>query len=357
MNRIRRVAALLLCALLCLLPLSAADGRVSLYVGDRAWNLDSLMPFIESDGRQLLPLSVFGEFEGITLTLDESLGSALLEGEDGWLSISLNFGSCLSEQGEVLELPLYRYDGEIYVEPSLLCEKFSLTFETIYASDGYLTARLTDGSESLTFEELLTVYAAGNETGAPVALKNPNRRTVEGTFMHPVMLIPAAASVSQMIRLLGAHSATFALDPAAIEKYADVLPLIYASGHTVAYFADAAALAAPPAFAREMQSAHDYIFALLGQTTRIYVSTELVRDIPSIDGYFKKSCRMNLVADDLSSERMVNIALSESPEYGIFNFSLSSDADTRALYSGFFKKFDAYTALRAMPMTEASANQ
>lgn len=356
MKKIRRAAALLLCAVLYLLPLSAADGRVSLYVGDRAWNLDSLMPFVESDGKQLLPLSVFGEFADVTLTVSEPLGSALLEGKDGWLSLSLNFGTCLDEQGETRELPLYRYDGEIYVEPSLLCEKFSLTFETTYAADGYLTARLTDGSEALTFEELLAVYG-GSDGGAPVALKNPTRRTVEGTFMHPVMLVPAAASVPQLIRLLGAHSTTFALDPAEIEKYADVLPQIYASGHTVAYFADAGALASPAAFEREMQTANDYLFALLGKTSRIYVSTELTRDIPSIDGYFKKSCRMNLVADDLSSERMVNIALSESPDYGIFNFSLSSDADTRALYRGFFAKFDTYTALRAMPMTEASANQ
>ena len=356
MKKIRRAAAIFLCAVLCLLPLSAADGRVSLYVGDRAWNLDSLMPFIESDGKQLLPLSVFGAFEGVTLTVSEPLGTALLGGKDGWLSLSFGFGSCLDERGEVRDISLYRYDGELYVEPSLLCEKFSLAFETIYAADGYLTARLTDGSESLTFEELLTVYA-GSDSGTPVKLENPKRRTVEGTFMHPVMLVPAVASVAQLIRLLGAHSATFALDPVEIEKYADVLPLIYASGHTVAYFADAAALASPTAFEREMQNANAYLFALLGKTSRIYVSTELIRDIPSIDGYFKKSCRMNLVADDLSSERMVNIALSESPDYGIFNFSLTSDADTRALYRGFFAKFDAYTALRAMSMTEASANQ
>lgn len=356
MKMIRRAAALLLCAALCLLHI-AADGRVSLYVGDRAWNLDSLMPFVESEGKQLLPLSVFGEFEGVELTVSYSLGSALLEGEDGWLSLGLNFGRCIDERGEVRELSIYHYDGELYVEPSILCEKFSLTFETLYASDGYLTARLTDGSESLTFEELMTVYAAGDDSRAPVKLEEPNGPTISGIFMHPVLLVPAVANVSQIVRLLGAHSATFALDPADIKKYEGVLPLIYASGHTVAYFADAAALAAPAAFELEMRQANDYLFALLGKTSRIYVSTELIRDIPSINGYFKKSCRMNLVVDDLSSERMINIALSESPNYGVFNFSLSSDADTRALYRGFFKKFDTYTTLRAMSMTEASANQ
>ena len=66
---------------------------------------------------------------------------------------------------------------------------------------------------------------------------------------------------------------------------------------------------------------------------------------------------MNLVADDLSSERMTDMALAESPNNGIFNFSLSTDADTRALYSGFFRKFDTYPALRSMPLTEAGADQ
>ena len=356
MKRLLRAAALLLAALLCLLP-AAAAGRASLYIGDNAYRDDSLSPFIEAAGKQLVPLAAFAEFDALTLTVSESLGSALLEGEDGvYLSISLNLGESLDETGAMHTIALYRYGGELYVEPTAICEKFGLSFETAYAADGYLRARLTDGSETLTFPELLVAYDT-HGGGAQFTPEIVTSRTMDGTFLHPIFLNPGAAAIPGLVRLLGRHSATFALDPAAIGLYTDVLPLIYASGHTVAYYADAAALAAPAAFADEMDSANDRLFALLGKTSRIYVSTEIASNIPAIDGYFKKACRMNLVADDLSSERMTKMALTESPNNGIFNFSLSTDADTRALYSGFFRKFDTYPALRSMPLTEAGADQ
>lgn len=357
MKRLLRAAALLLAALLCILPMAAA-GHATLYVGDSAYHGDSLSPFIESNGRQLVPLAAFGEFDALTLTVSESLGSFLLEGADSvWLSVSLGRGESLDETGEVHGIALYRYNGELYVEPTTICEKFGLSFETIYAADGYLRARLTDGSETLTFPELLAAYETTGSTGAPVSLAAITDRTVDGTFLQPIFLDPRTDAVAGLVRLSGRHGATFAIAPASLAAYADVLPLIYASGHTVAYYADADALASPITFAAEMQAANDLLFTLLGKTTRIYVSTAPASDMPAIDGYFGKSCRMNLVAEDLSSERMTNMVLAESPSYGVFNFSLSTDADSRALYRGFFRKFDTYPALRAMPLTEASAAQ
>ena len=358
MKRLLRAAALFLAALLCILPMTAA-GHATLYVGDSAYHGDSLSPFIESDGKQLVPLAAFGEFDALTLTVSESLGSFLLEGADNvWLSVSLNRGESLDETGEVHRIALYRYNGELYVEPTAICEKFRLSFETVYAADGYLRARLTDGSETLTFPELLAAYeTTGSSTGAPVSLDTITGRTMDGTFLHPIFLDPRADAVEGIVRLSGRHDATFAIDPASITAYTDVLPLICASGHTIAYYADADALASPITFAAEMRAANDFLFTLLGKTTRIYVSTAPAADMPAIDGYFGKSCRMNLVAEDLSSERMTNMVLAESPNYGIFNFSLSTDADSRALYRGFFRKFDTYPALRAMPLTEAAAAQ
>ena len=357
MKRLLRAVALLLAALLCILPMAAA-GHATLYVGDSAYHGDSLSPFIESNGRQLVPLAAFGEFDALTLTVSESLGSFLLEGADSvWLSVSLGRGESLDETGEVHRFALYRYNGELYVEPTTICEKFGLSFETIYAADGYLRARLTDGSETLTFPELLAAYETTGSTGAPVSLAAITDRTVDGTFLQPIFLDPRTDAVAGLVRLSGRHGATCAIAPASLAAYADVLPLIYASGHTVAYYADADALASPITFAAEMQAANDLLFTLLGKTTRIYVSTAPASDMPAIDGYFGKSCRMNLVAEDLSSERMTNMVLAESPSYGVFNFSLSTDADSRALYRGFFRKFDTYPALRAMPLTEASAAQ
>lgn len=352
---VKRALCVLLSCLLFLLCPSAAD-RASLFIGDGAWEDDSLLPFIEADGKQLVPASAFGKFSGITVTLSEPLGSLLFEGEDGYLSYNLNFGTCLSEDGSISETEIYRYGGELYLAPEPICEKFGLGFETEYAADGYLAARLTDGSETLTFKELLSMYAESGEEPLPY-LYNPTGKTVGGTFMYPILLIPAVANIGNLLPLLEEHPTTFAIAPQDIKKYASVIAGIYAGGHTVAYYMDASDFTDPQVFLAEMESANEFLFALLGKTARIYISTEAYKNIPKFDGYFAKSCRMNLVAEDLRSERMVNMTLYQSPMFGIYNFSLTSDRETRLFYDEFFKKFDQTEGLRSMTVTESSSIQ
>jgi len=352
----KRFAALLCILLSCLLLLPAsANDRPSLFLGDTVWQEDALLPFLEADGKHLIPVSTFAQF-GITLTLSETLGSLLMEKETSYLSYNLNFGTVLDEKGNVTKTNIYRYGGELYLDPQLICEKFGLQFSTEFASDGYLAARLTDGSETLEFSELLSLYADSGETPLPY-LYNPTGKTVGGTFMYPMLLRPAAANVRGIVNLLGGHTATFVLSPDNIETYADVLPDIFAGGHTVAYYMDPAGHADTDAFRTRMETANAWLFAFLGKTARVYISPEQHNAIPKIEGYFGKSCRMHLVVDDLASERVVNMTLSESPGYNVFNFSLASDRQTSSYYTGFFKRFDTFKHLRAMPMTEAGALQ
>ena len=96
------------------------------------------------------------------------------------------------------------------------------------------------------------------------------------------------------------------------------------------------------------------MFAFIGKTARVYVSTEAYQSIPDIDGYFAKSCRMNLIAGDLTDDYAVNITLMNSPAANVYNFSLASDRQTRVNYRAFFRKFDSFKELRAMPANEAS---
>lgn len=350
------ISALLCLLLSCLLLIFAsAQERPSLFLGDSTWQEDALLPFLEADGKQLVPVSVFGHF-GIAVTYSEKMGSLLLEKDEKFLSFNLSFGTVLEESGTVNETDVYRYGGALYLDPNPVCEKFGLTFTTVFAGDGYLAARLCDGSESLTFSELLSLYADSGETPLPY-LYNPKGKTVGGTFMYPMLLRPAAANVQGIVNLLGGHASTFVLSPADIAQYADVLPILYAGGHTVAYYFDTAKYADTADFLAEMENANAWLFAFLGKTVRVYVSPEPYATIPQIEGYFGKSCRMHLVVDDLASERVVNMTLSESPGYNIFNFSLASDRETRSYYTGFFKRFDTFKHLRAMPITEAGAAQ
>ncbi len=359
----KRSLALLLAFFLALslLPgLHAADSHISLFIGDGIWEGDARAPFIESGGLRLIPVSALGALPGMEITVSERLGSVLIERGETYLSINLESGTALESDGSISEHPIYRYGGELYILPDKVCGVFGLTFETAYAADGFLSARLGDGTELLSFEELLSVYSGISEGAESVFLSVPSGRTASGVFMHPVLLMPTAGSVGALCEALGAHRATFALAPDDVEKYASALPAIYAAGHTVAWYMDSAyVLGERPlkTFIDEMTQANTYLFALLGKTARVYVSIELYAVVPEIDGYYKKSCRINLIAEDLENERVVNMTLYDSPMYGIYNFSLSGDYDSRRLYADFFRKFDAYTTLVSMPLSEAAAGQ
>lgn len=351
----KRLFCLLLSCLMLCLGTHAAE-RASLFIGDRAWEEDALLPFLEADGKKLVPVSAFDGFGGITVTRSDLLGSLLIEGEGGYLSYNLNFGTCLADDGDETKADIYRYGGELYLDPEPICAKFGLAFTTTYASDGYLAARITDGSETLPFGELLTMYAESEEEPLPY-LYNPTGRTVGGTFMYPILLVPAVANIGNLLTLLEKHPMTFAIPPQDIKRYSSMIAAIYAAGHTVAYYMAPAATEDPEGFTDSMQEANEYLFALLGKTVRVYISTDAYKSIPDIAGYYKKACRMHLVAEDLRNDRVVHMTLYDAPIFQVYNFSLASDRETRLFYTDFFKKFDAAEGLVSMPVTEASPIQ
>ncbi len=345
--------SLLMIFVLLLLPVHASD-RATLFINDREWVRDSLLPFIETEGKMLLPAPAFALLGSISVTRSDTLGSLLIEDGEKFISFNLNFGTCLDEGGNLSESAIYRYGGEIYLEPHIICEKFGLKFETAFAPDGYLAARICDGSQLLEFGTLLNAYSDNSRVEVPY-LYNPTGKTVAGSFVHPMLLMPTIANITAALNALGNHRCTFALSPQSIENYSKILPEIYSRGHTVVYYMDTSLDTNPVVFRAIMDEANKYLFSLVGRTSRIYVCTGEYDEIPKIDGYFAKSCNVHLVVDDLRNNRMINLALYDSPNRGVYNFSLASDRQTRSYYSYFWSQFDRFEALRSMPLTESSS--
>lgn len=343
----KRIIVLLLAMLLLSISAAALD-RASLFLGDDVWEGDSLMPFVEAEGKSLVPVSAFEKF-GIKATLSEKAGSLLLKRSDRYLSFCLSLGKVLDEKGVIHETDIYRYGGEIYLEPALVCEKFSLMFTTVYASDGYLAARLADGSELLEFSELLSIHSSSTKHPLPF-LYNPEGKTVAGSFVHPIIINPSVNNVKGAVASLGKRDITFAISPDKIESYLEVLPLIYAAGHTLAYFMGTDADA--ESFKVEMEDANEWLFALIGKTSKIYVSVATEKNTPDIDGFFKKCCNIHLSKAELAAENTVDrVLLSGTVNC---NFSISTDYQSRIQYTAFFKKFDSHKNLVAMPVSESS---
>ncbi len=349
----KKIVALVIAILLLSMPICAID-RPTLYINDIEWEDDSILPFIESDGKTLVPALAFSSFSGIEVTQSEMLGSLLISDGNKYLSYNLSFGTVLDESGSVAKCEIYRYGGQIYLEPHAVCQKFSLVFESQFAPDGYLAARIKDESAVLDFGAMLSSYTESAEAKIPY-LYNPTGKTVSGTFVHPILLVPSAQNVAEAIAILGKNRVTFAISPKEIASYAELLPKIYAKGHTVVYYLAKEEFESIESFKQKMKEANEYLFSLTGKTCRIYVSAEEYESIPKIDGFFAKSCRLHLVVDDLRTEVMILGALYYSPNSGSYNFSLASDKATRRHYNYFFRRLAEFNTLRSMPITESSS--
>ena len=352
MKKILRITALVLTIAFTVI-FASASGRASLFIGDGEWENDSLLPFIETEGKKLVPAAAFASIDGISTEFSETLGSLLISSGDRFLSYNLNFGSCLDESGKVTKTDIYSYGGEIYLDPTLVCEKFSLKFETSFAPDGYLAARISDGIAEMEFSELLSLYTPSKEQELPF-LYNPEGKTVEGRFVYPFILIPTPSNTGAIISLLGGHELTVAIRPSEISSYAEYLADVYASGHTVAFYMSASDAEDVAAFKKEMDSANELLFAVVGKTSRTYICTEVYGDTEPIDGYFKKACAMNLVSYDLLNEREISLTLNDMPAAGRVNFTLASDSYSRSNYLAFFRQFNRFEMLRSMPANEAT---
>ncbi|MBE6678945.1 MAG: hypothetical protein E7598_00315 [Ruminococcaceae bacterium] len=353
-NRTFAAFLCLLCIfMLCTVFAHAAD-RATLFIGDSEWENDSLLPFIETEGKMLLPASAFSALGKIKLTRSDTLGSLLFERDGAFLSYNLNFGTSLDENGVASKVNIYRYGGEIYLEPQPICEKFDLRFESEFAPDGYLAARISNSESTHSFSELLNAYSESGKQDIPF-LYNPTGKTMAGAFTHPILLVPSPQNMALAINAVGNHRITFALAPDDIASYAKLIPTVYAKGHAVVYYMDSSLNSDTEAFRSSMARANEYLFSLVGVTSRVYVSAERYERIPKIPGYFAKACNIHLVVDDLRNNQMINFALYDSPNRGIYNFSLASDRQTRSYYSYFFNQFDRFEALRSMPLTESSS--
>lgn len=329
--------------------------HVSLYINDVPWEEDAILPFLESEGKMLVPALAFEKLNNIRVSSSETLGSLLLSDGKRYLSFNLNFGTCIDEENNIKECRVFRYGGEFYLEPQTVCEKFELSFETDYAKNGYLAARLSDMNGTAEFSEILATYGDSTEKRLPY-LYNPAGKTVAGSFVHPILIAPAPEDIADAILKLGENKVTFAISPSLAEQYASVILPIYVNGHTLAYYMDSTDTSASE-FKAQMDSANKYLFSLVGLTSRIYVSSADYDSIAKIDGYFAKSCKHHLSVGDLRSDQAITTALYTLPNGGRFNFSLASERNARNNYSYFFSKLDLFTTLRSMPLRESSSTK
>ena len=234
----RRIAALLLCALLAmsLLTLPAA-GEVSpeQQVVDGVWRFvvddaityhdESILP-VEQDDVLYFPVELLLTPLGADYQLDEATRTLSLYRDEQIIAINLITGQAITSDGRFLLTRAVYRSGTYYVSASLVLREFGGRLATL-PNNVY---RLTTGSQALTDDEIMAIMNC-MPSFRPEVVDQP-----------PVYLLfrGAGAGLSRTLTLLSQQGirATFFFTAGDIERSPATLRRIYISGHRIGIYAE-----------------------------------------------------------------------------------------------------------------------
>lgn len=166
MMKIKRLAALLAAVMLCagILPLSvsAENTLPSIIVNEESWYKDILSPLIERDGRYYVPAEVFTMLGYIEMSIpaDDNL---LLTNRDSGAYLSILFMErAAAVNGKIMEnIGVFRDSGVYYVEAAFAASALGVNTE-VYSENGVKLLRVYDGERIFTLDEVVAAYSKNN---------------------------------------------------------------------------------------------------------------------------------------------------------------------------------------------------
>ena len=264
------VGAMLFCTFFSLIT-RADDSLPTLYCNDEVWYKATIVP-LRIYHSVYVPISVFEQLEGVTVTTYERNNTAMISRSDS-LYISFDFASNSAsvKENERFYLMTYAEGGERYVPLVTTCEYLDLQCEThTSVLDGSISARICDGKQTKTFAELLRRYNPAAldgkteppETTAPSQPIDP----VGNALFLTVDGLGDGARIPALLDLFEEHEikAAFFITPEELEGKENLVLSILAGGHTLGLLVEEAGAA------DALADANERLMERFKQTTRLY---------------------------------------------------------------------------------------
>ena len=266
---------------LCSTRVSAAAAP-SLFHRDEVWYRDSSAGLEIINGTYYVPVDIFGAFNQIELSMDSPRGEFMVYNRTTKHYISVLFREKIATVNgeEETYLNLYKLHGGYYYVPAeFFCFILSLTCtvtESTNAAYG-VSLRISDGSETKTFEELLSPYTAApsteseSETSVP-PVTEPPVTSDEDTTPRQIYLTfntleeSAAGEILERLAVSGVR-ATFFFTLQELKNEPRLAAAAAAAGHAIGLRCTEARDEAD--FLTQMAEANEHLYALLKIETRI----------------------------------------------------------------------------------------
>lgn len=247
----RAAAAVLLAAMLFCLCFagftvgSRADNSApTLYVNDEVWYKTGIYS-LRVYNSVYVPISIFEQISDVTVTFYDNNTAMIYRNENCFISFNFTRSAAMSQTNEWFYLRTYLEGNERYVPLITTCTHLGLKHETYRSEiDDSLSVRISDGSQTRTFLELLERYnpgaisAATTEPPATVTTTAPN--PVDNAIFLSIDGLGGGERIPALLNLLEEYavSAAFFITPEELEQHPDLVLSIIAGGHSLGFLVE-----------------------------------------------------------------------------------------------------------------------
>ena len=221
-----------------------------LYFNDSTWAREDRSPLKIIDGVEYVPLTIFAQLKNTKVRVNENLNTFVITHSALYISIDATTGIATNHNDRIFTITTHKLDyGERYVPARDVCRHVGLGFDLFTNPiTGDTAVRITDGTETLSFEELLDKYnpdilKTEAQTDQSEETKGPDdsqdteeihmlsgKRTVYITFLEAIN-----ENTETSLDILNAYgyNATFFVDSSDITDNPLIISEIISEGHKI----------------------------------------------------------------------------------------------------------------------------
>ncbi|MBQ7821799.1 MAG: polysaccharide deacetylase family protein [Clostridia bacterium] len=154
-----------------------------LYYNDNTWAREDRSPLKIIENEYYVPLVIFAQLDDTKVRVNNSLNTFVISHGDLYVSFDATTDIAIDQDGTYLYARTYKLDyGERYVPVVFVCENLDYGYEVFtnkYTKD--TAFRITDGTEDLSFDELLELYNPDLLKNEPVSTETSSQNNTQST--------------------------------------------------------------------------------------------------------------------------------------------------------------------------------
>lgn len=205
-----------------------------IYYNDSTWAREDRCPLKTIDDEYYVPLVIFAQLDDTKVRVNNNLNTFVISHGDLYVSFDASTGIATDQDDTYLYIRTYKLDyGERYVPAKTVCDLLGFDFETYTSKLTFdVAARITDGTQESSFEELLAKYNPNmlkSEADTTTAVSDTSSEETVST---------SKTAIEQPTKILGNRIIYITVDSGVNAYTGGILDTLLAYGCKATFFID-----------------------------------------------------------------------------------------------------------------------